>query len=473
MSGRRDRPLDDAERHPSLDAAGLARLSGVLEHPAAPRWNHTCGERLDAAGLAAVQAFARDVREHPPEWEPGVEPAWVAPFVARCLATVPAYRRRGAGRPRGLAELPTTGRADLLAEPWSFVPDDLPLDDLVVHSTSGTRGRPLPVLQTPTVVASYYPLVQAALAVHDVPWPAHPPAGLSGRPVAWMTVAYQADTYVLASRSAYLAGGGAAEAGGAAAGIGTAKVNLHEGAWRDEADRARFVAYCDPAVVAGDPLALEVLAGLGAELHVKAAVSTSSAIGPGRETVLRRKLGCPVIDVYSAAEIGPVAYALPRGGAYALVQPWLFVEVLDRTGGPCAPGVQGEVTVTGGMNPLLPLLRYRTGDRAALGWRGRRPELTMLEGRRCVPLVTSTGRRVNSVDVTKALAALAVEHWSVHQHAPGALTVRVAAGDAGRDRARAVADAVAGVLGEGAAVSVDVLADGDDLPPFTSDLAVE
>jgi phenylacetate-CoA ligase len=469
--------LSEAERHPLIDHTGRTLLAALLEHEDAPRWNHTCGERLDPAGLGTVQAFARDVRERTPAWAWGTEPAWLAPFVDRCLATVPAYRRLGPGRPRRLVELPTISREDVAASPPSFLPDGEPLDDLVVHATSGTGGRPMPVLQTPVVVAAYYPLVQAALAAHGAAWPTPVTADIARRPVAWMTVAYQADTYVLASRSAYLAGavgaaGGRSAPAGAAAGVGTAKLNLHEGAWRRPTDRRRFVAYCDPAVVTGDPLALEALCDLDVELHLLAAVTTSSAAGPGRLAALRRKLKCPVIDIYAATEIGPVAYSFPDGGGHALVQPALYVEILDPAGAPCLPGERGEITVTGGMNPMLPLLRYRTGDFAALEWRGRRPVLVAFEGRPCVTLRTASGRAVNTIDVTKALATLALERWSVHQGADGSVVLRVPAEELHRAAGPAAA-VVAGVLGAGDGISVEALDPAREVAPFTSELVGE
>jgi phenylacetate-CoA ligase len=443
--------VSESWRHPLIDGAGRALLRSILEHPNAPIWNHTCGERLDAAGLAAVRSFAALVGTQPPTWGPRGEPAWVAGFVERCLATVPFYKQHGPGR-RPLSQLPPTSRSDIANAPWAFVPDGEPLEDLTLHGTSGTGGHAAPVLQTPVVIASYYPLVEAVLAAHGVELP-----GLSARRVGWMTVAWQSDTYVLASVSAYLGG------------TGTAKVNLHPAAWRDPADRALFLSFCDPAVVTGDPVALAALAELPAELRPLALISSASALMPALAERLRRRLGSPVIDIFSAAEIGPLAYALPDDGAHALVQPNLYVEVLDRAGAPCEPGVVGEVTVTGGFNPLLPLLRYRTGDRAALTWRGRRPVLTSLEGRAAVRLETDAGVPVNTVDVTKSLAHLPLGRWSVHQFADR--SVRVQIPDPSGPDASGVRSALAGVLGSGTPVAVEGFESDAKVPAFTSDLA--
>jgi len=42
------------------------------------------------------------------------------------------------------------------------------------------------------------------------------------------------------------------------------------------------------------------------------------------------------------------------------------VEIVGDSGAPLPSGEFGEIAVTGGRNPYLPLLRYRTGDFAAL-----------------------------------------------------------------------------------------------------------
>lgn len=381
--------FEDARRHPLLDDAGRAVLRSMLEHPAAPRWNHACGERLDAEGVADVRRFAAEIASGRP-----AAAGWVAPFVERCRRTVPAYRHLPPGVT--LADLPTTSRADLVGRPEAFVPDDAPLDDLIVHATSGTGGTPATVLQTPRVVAGYYPLLEAALAVHGVEVPCRPGE------VGWVTVSHQRSTFVLASVSAYLGG------------MGTGKVNLHPDAWRAPEDRAVFLADCDPAVLTGDPVSLAALADLDADLHPVALVSTAMALLPGLAARLVARFDCPVVDVYSLAESGPIAVALPDGSGWRLLQPRLHVEVVD-----------GEVVVTGGFNPLLPLLRYRTGDRASLEERGDEVVLVDLEGRAPVTLEAGDGSTVNAIDVTKALGRFALRQYGLHQAADRSLELRV------------------------------------------------
>ena len=60
---------------------------------------------------------------------------------------------------------------------------------------------------------------------------------------------------------------------------------------------------------------------------------------------------------------------------------WVIPPPLDAFDQPCRLGVRGEITLTGGRNPFLPLLRYRTGDFASLDTINGHRVLLGLEGR--------------------------------------------------------------------------------------------
>ncbi|MEP7359656.1 MAG: capsule biosynthesis protein CapK, partial [Anaerolineales bacterium] len=192
--------LTEAERYPWLTDDARRRLQWLLEHPHAPRYNHRCGDRLTAAGLEQVRAYERRVHAAPPAWAPGQLPGWVAGFAAECLREVPFYRRHGAP-PANFLDVPTSSRADLSREPWAFVPDSAPLDDLLVYRSSGTTGHPLTILSHPVTASSYLPLLRAALALHAVRL-------RGGDCVSILLACFQQRTYTYASVSAYLDGAG-------------------------------------------------------------------------------------------------------------------------------------------------------------------------------------------------------------------------------------------------------------------------
>lgn len=189
-----DTPLTEAERFPLLTDCGRAMLRRLQQHAHAPRWSYQCGDRLDAAGLGDVHAFAERQRSQRPVWKPGAVPDWVADFVDRCRHDVPFYRSRIAGN-----ALPTCNRDDLRREPWSFVPDSADVSELIVYRTSGTSGNLLHIPAHPVAPARYLPLFQSALAAHGL-------ALVGGDRVSLIQVAAHVQTYTFASVSTFLAG---------------------------------------------------------------------------------------------------------------------------------------------------------------------------------------------------------------------------------------------------------------------------
>jgi len=390
-----------AKRIPLITPEGAQFLKVLEEHPRAPRFTHPGVDRVTPEGLEKLRAFADLTQGESPRWSPGRAPDWVNGFVEHCFRAVPIYRRYG-DVPRNFFDLPTTARADLGQEPWAFVPDDQPLNNLIVYNTSGTTGHPLDILTHADTLALYTPLLEVALAHYGVT------LTRGAGQVAIALVCFQKQTYTYATVSAALHG------------AGFVKVNLHPNEWRDPADRAAFLDSCAPEIYTGDPLAFAELATLSLHTHPKALVSTAMHLLPGLRRQLAAHFACPVLDVYSLNEAGPVA--VEKDGVYHLLQPRLFVEILAEDGAPCPPGERGEITLTGGFNPFLPLLRYRTGDYASLTYHGDQPVLIDLVGRAPVVFRGRQGQMINNIDVSLALRDLPLTQFTLHQANDGALT---------------------------------------------------
>ena len=82
---------------------------------------------------------------------------------------------------------------------------------------------------------------------------------------------------------------------------------------------------------------------------------------------IRSAWGCKVFEHYGMSEMG-LGSALECDAhlGYHLREADLLVEVVDPDSGmPLAPGVEGEVVFTTLTRKAMPLIRYRTGDRAA------------------------------------------------------------------------------------------------------------
>ncbi len=100
---------------------------------------------------------------------------------------------------------------------------------------------------------------------------------------------------------------------------------------------------------------------------LQAVRSMGETLTPQQRARCREVLGVPVIDVYSAQEVGIIAVECPQSGLYHVQEESLIVEVLDDAGRACEPGQTGRVVVTDLHNFAMPLIRYVIGDRAEVG----------------------------------------------------------------------------------------------------------
>ncbi len=396
-----DRPnhpeIAESERFPLLTPEGRRFLHAMRQDPQAPIWNWPNGEQLDASGLDRVERFAASLRSDTPAG-PDHPPDWLEGFAAYCLAEVPFYRSRSRSGTRW-EEIPSCSREDLAPRPWDFVPDSEPLDRLIVFSSSGTTGHPARLPTHPFTAACGLPLLEHALAPLGVSFPrgadrmaltnltAYPGAYTTAIVIAWLREA------------------------------GCIRVNLDPADWRSGGDCAAYLDRWHAPIVLGDPVAFAALESLGLRRAPAALISSITALSPGYATELSTRFGCPVLDVYALTEAGIVAVGAAEG--HLVLPPDLYVEILDGEDRPCAPGVRGEVTLTGGRNPFAPLLRYRTGDFAALERRNGRLFLIGLDGRRPVLFPTPDGRIVHSMEVSRALRRLPLVQFRLHQDAEG------------------------------------------------------
>ena len=402
-------PLSENERYPLISQSGKKLLKALHEHPSAPLFNHHVGDRIDSSALKSIYAFQADVLTRTPRWAHDQYPEWVAPFVKYCEREVPFYRQRKQVLVP-FADIPTTCRADFGQAPWLFVPDDQSIDDLIVYSTSGTTGHPVTILSLPIVSSMYVPLLRAALRTRGVEM-----MGGSGR-VSIAQICCQKSTYTFAALSSVLG-----EAG-------NLKLNLNPSDWRMPDDRIRYFDAWAPEILTGDPISFQQLASLPCAHHPKALISTSMTLLPGLQIDLEKRFNCPILDLYSMNETGPIAVGLPGADSfYQLLQPRLFIEILTPSGDPCPVGVRGEITVTGGFNPLLPLLRYRTGDQATLVYPfdSTTPALASIEGRPVTLFRDTAGQVINNIDVTQLMRRFAIARFTLHQSTDGSLILRL------------------------------------------------
>jgi phenylacetate-CoA ligase len=135
-------------------------------------------------------------------------------------------------------------------------------------------------------------------------------------------------------------------------------------------------------------------------------------VAPALREACHRLLGTHIADRYSCEELGPLAFQCPTHDShYHVASSNVVVEAVDDSGNPVAPGVLGNLVVTGLSAMATPILRYDIGDmarllpRCACGHAG--PAMTDLLGRRRSLLRLPDGRLVYYRLLASPLLAIA------------------------------------------------------------------
>ncbi|HEY9132008.1 MAG TPA: AMP-binding protein [Dyella sp.] len=437
----------DAERYPTLTEAGRAMLKHMSEHPSAPLFRNRSGNRLLSEEVEALRAYESDIATAPFTWSANHPPAWLEAFTAQLYAQVPFYREQES--PASFRAISTVHRGDLAADIARFVPDSVPVERMINFRTTGTTGHPLVLPSHPVVAGRYLAYHKRALRRFGI----EPGHGCGQMGVMLIGMQRKCFTYVSVTPTMDESG--------------LAKINLHPDDWRNPADRARYIDAMQPEVIAGDPISFAALLELSLRHRPRALLSVSMALSPGLKAALLDRFGCPVLDVYSMNEAGPLGVYDPGLGGHLLLQPGMYVEILDAEGRELPKGQIGEITLTGGFNFCLPLLRYRTGDHGAIDNSDAGPIILELQGRRPVRFRTHRGGWINNIDLTHALAPLPLSRYSVHQSMNGEVTLRLASTEMGY-AADAVARLSTALLG--GSVSIAALDTEDKMLQYTTDL---
>jgi phenylacetate-coenzyme A ligase PaaK-like adenylate-forming protein len=271
-----------------------------------------------------------------------------------------------------LAALPMTGKRDL----WEGYPFGLlavPRREVVaVHGSSGTGGRPTLVAYTRGDLRLWARMCARALAA----------AGAGPGSIVHNAYGYGLFTGGLGIHQ------GAIELGAtvvpASGGMTPRQVTLI-------ADLQPDILTCTPSYAIRLAEALAA-AGLrpGAGLSFSAGVFGAEPWTDALRARIEELLGLRALDIYGLSEIigpGVAAECVAADGLHVNEDHFLVEAIDPATGSPVPDGTSGELVFTTVTKEALPLLRYRTGDIAAL----RRGDCAC--GRTLVKMTRVTGRR--------------------------------------------------------------------------------
>jgi len=385
-----------------FQSSGMTNLvHNLLHHPCAPLWNHRANDSLSISNLASVRLFRQTLCRESPPVSSNIPSDQICEWInERCLNSPFFYKRLD---PSQLAteawfSVPTMSREDIVTDLESIIPNDAPLQELRTYRTAGTTGHPVIVPHSKVSVACYQAFIEYALALCGINYQ------FSEDRVACFLIGAQSRTVTYATSLSYWNN------------AGFAKLNLDQGQWGRNFDSAFYLSEFNPCFLNGDPISFSKLLELDVDISPKALITTAVALSDGLKGRLERRFNCPVIDWYSLTETGPIGCKLPNSEGYRVIAPDIFVECLDPYGYPVVSDQIGEITVTGGRNPFLPLIRYRTGDFGRLVQPANGDRLLVnLEGRKPILFKRTDGSRLNSVDIAACLRPYPIVQYEFFQ----------------------------------------------------------
>ena len=382
-------------------ADGLLRLYHALPAPLKSVVASVRGRQLQATRYThetdrlVEEALARE------SWTGAQWTAWqeerLAILLERAATQVPYYRELWTARRRAgdkaawdlLGNWPVLEKELVRQQPRRFVADDRDVGQMVNDHTSGTSGTSLSLWFDRESVRAWYALFEArwrtwyGVSRHDR-W-----AILGGqlvapvsrtRPPFWVWNAPMRQLYM----STYHLSPTTARAYAAA---------LIE-------YRVRYVLGYPSTIFA---LAQEVVAAGLSMPPLAVVIANAEPVLASQREVIERAFGCPIRETYGMAETVAAASECAHGTLHMWPESGVH-ELLDG-GVPVSLGSTGDLVATGLLNPGMPLIRYRVGDRLTFAPEGRTcacgrtlPIVQGVEGRVDDVLLTLDGRSIGRMD---------------------------------------------------------------------------
>lgn len=319
--------------------------------------------------------------------------------VSRAAADVPFYRRRGL---EGvdfetidqLREIPLLTKGDVQRAGRDMISDQYRGQRLTEVHTGGTTGKPLAIYCDSETLQRNF-----AFFSRLKNW-----AGASD---GSRTATFAGRTLIpVASRGPYWRRNRAAN---------TLLFSSYHISERSIASYVEALRDFRPELIDAYPSSIEPIARFLLErgitdLRPSAVVTSSETLFPSVRRLVEDAFQCRVFDYYGGAEMASFI-AQCEEGSYHVAPEFGVVEVL-RDGKPVTVGERGEIVATGFINPVMPMIRYATGDSAIRGSGkckcGRAGDtLDEIEGRIDDVIVTPEGNLVGRLDpIFKAVSSL-------------------------------------------------------------------
>lgn len=413
----RNIPESIRKRIPLFRDEWIEKYKRMGEHPHAPGWNTECGDRLTNDDMTFVRNFAGDIKTKRDSFT-GTPPEWLIKWVESKKQTTAWFRDKiiSDNIKESWQNITPMKRSDMQSRIELIVPEDADLKRLVVNPTSGTTGHPIPAPNHPCAVGCYDPMIQYALERHGVK------ENYNCSKTAAIQICSQKKTITYHTVHSYLDG------------AGFAKINLADENWTSAESAEIYINEMSPVFLSGDPFSFMEYMRRGITYKPRAILTTALRLSKILRAEIEAYFSCPVVDMYSLNETGPVAYSCPADPSIFHILPHdLFAEIVDSKGRQVPEGTTGEIALSSGRNPYLPLLRYLTGDSASIQYGVCRcgektPALKGLQGREIVLFRTASGKVINSIDIAGIIREYPVYFFQFTQRKDLNCTLSLSAG---------------------------------------------
>ncbi len=395
-----DRPHDqDVRLAPAMGDTLLRayhRLPAPLRSVAATLRGHYLRSWRYGPETARLIEEARD-RE---QWSADRWRVWREERLARVLrhaaTRVPYYRaqweaRRRAGDRRSwevLANWPILEKETVRERAIELVGDDRNVKRMFHEHTSGTTGTSLDLWWSQAAVRGWYALFEARCRHwYDV-----------SRHDRWAMLAGQLVTPITQRRPPFWVWNEALNQ------LYMSSYHLAPAFLPSYVDalRAHRITHLSGYTSAIVSLAQEVIRQRRRDLKMGVAITNAEPVLEHQRALIEQAFDCPVCETYGQTEIVACASQCRDGSLHTWPEVGVMEIVNEHLAAP--PGTSGDVIGTSLLNPDMPLIRYRLGDRATMartdscGCGRTLPMLEQIDGRIDDVLYTRDGRRIGRLD---------------------------------------------------------------------------
>lgn len=159
----------------------------------------------------------------------------------------------------------------------------------------------------------------------------------------------------------------------------------------------------------------------------KSIVTSAEVLHPCQREVIEKQFGVPIYDQYGSAEMC-VFVAQCSLGKYHIHSDYSIVEFIKDDGTYAGPGEEAEIVCTGLINPVMPLIRYKIGDRGIMSGDkckcgNKFPVLERIIGRSDDYIITPDGRKIGRL--SPVLKGYPVREAQYIQEKPDEIIVNV------------------------------------------------